>query len=293
MSNKAFSCAAAKVVASAAVVAAALLASCTTEQYDSGDGKLSYLRSDFVEACTDAQSRMSSFTTDEQLSLQVEGTPKVSWMTTPDSTYRALVYYAAPSSSSALSPSSAPSSSSASGPSSALGSSSAIGPSSASGSSSASGPSSSSSSSASFTERSAQNLASAPVKVFIVNNVLCPKIKRLQTSAPPKTDPVSFVALWLSANRKYVNITFDVKTGSSGSDADGQSIGAVLTDMTRNADGTLTAHITFCHDQGNVPQYYSSRQYASLAVAQMQDADSASIVINSYKGKVVKTISLQ
>ena len=254
MSNKAFSCAAAKVVASAAVVAAALLASCTTEQYDSGDGKLSYLRSDFVEACTDAQSRMSSFTTDEQLSLQVEGTPKVSWMTTPDSTYRALVYYAAPSSSSALS---------------------------------------SSSSSASFTERSAQNLASAPVKVFIVNNVLCPKIKRLQTSAPPKTDPVSFVALWLSANRKYVNITFDVKTGSSGSDADGQSIGAVLTDMTRNADGTLTAHITFCHDQGNVPQYYSSRQYASLAVAQMQDADSASIVINSYKGKVVKTISLK
>lgn len=263
MSNKAFSCAAAKVVASAAVVAAALLASCTTEQYDSGDGKLSYLRSDFVEACTDAQSRMSSFTTDEQLSLQVEGTPKVSWMTTPDSTYRALVYYAAPSSSSAPSPSSAL------------------------------GPSSSSSSSASFTERSAQNLASAPVKVFIVNNVLCPKIKRLQTSAPPKTDPVSFVALWLSANRKYVNITFDVKTGSSGSDADGQSIGAVLTDMTRNADGTLTAHITFCHDQGNVPQYYSSRQYASLAVAQMQDADSASIVINSYKGKVVKTISLK
>lgn len=275
MSNKAFSCAAAKVVASSAVVAAALLASCTTEQYDSGDGKLSYLRSDFVEACTDAQSRMSSFTTDEQLSLQVEGTPKVSWMTTPDSTYRALVYYAAPSSSSALS------------------SSSAIGPSSASGSSSASGPSSSSSSSASFTERSAQNLASAPVKVFIVNNVLCPKIKRLQTSAPPKTDPVSFVALWLSANRKYVNITFDVKTGSSGSDADGQSIGAVLTDMTHNADGTLTAHITFCHDQGNVPQYYSSRQYASLAVAQMQDADSASIVINSYKGKVVKTIGLK
>lgn len=275
MSNKAFSCAAAKVVASAAVVAAALLASCTTEQYDSGDGKLSYLRSDFVEACTDAQSRMSSFTTDEQLSLQVEGTPKVSWMTTPDSTYRALVYYAAPSSSSTPSPSSASS------------------PSSALGSSSASGPSSSSSSSASLTERSAQNLASAPVKVFIVNNVLCPKIKRLQTSALPKTDPVSFVALWLSANRKYVNITFDVKTGSSGSDADGQSIGAVLTDMTRNADGTLTAHITFCHDQGNVPQYYSSRQYASLAVAQMQDADSASIVINSYKGKVVKTISLK
>lgn len=129
--------------------------------------------------------------------------------------------------------------------------------------------------------------------MFIVNNVLCPKIKRLQTSAPLKTDPVSFVALWLSANRKYVNITFDVKTGSSGSDADGQSIGAVITDMTHNADGTLTAHITFCHDQGNVPQYYSSRQYASLAVAQMQDADSASIVINSYKGKIVKTISLK
>ena len=63
--------------------------------------------------------------------------------------------------------------------------------------------------------------------------------------------------------------------------------------MTRNADGTLTAHITFCHDQANVPQYYSVRQYASLAVAQMHDADSAAIKIHSYNGKVVKTICLK
>ena len=235
MTIKALSCAAATAVA----IATAALTACTTEQYDAGDGKYSYLRSDFAEVTTDGQARMSSFVTDESQTWHVAGTPRVSWMTKSDTTYRALVYYATPS------------------------------------------------------PQQHRGTAAEPVKVYSARSVLCPDIKSWHIGTSLKTDPVTPVALWLSSNRKYLNMSFDLKTGNSGSETEGQSIGAVLTEMTRNADGTLTAHITFCHDQANVPQYYSVRQYASLAVAQMHDADSAAIKINSYNGKVVKTICLK
>ena len=93
MTIKALSCAAATAVA----IATAALTACTTEQYDAGDGKYSYLRSDFAEVTTDGPARMSSFVTDESHTWHAAGTPRVSWMTKSDTTYRALVYYATPS----------------------------------------------------------------------------------------------------------------------------------------------------------------------------------------------------
>ena len=66
---------------------------CTTEEYESGDGELSYLRADFVMAYADAQKKISTAITDEgeQLTLCKSLTPK--WAEKGDSTYRALLYY--------------------------------------------------------------------------------------------------------------------------------------------------------------------------------------------------------
>lgn len=239
----------------AATAAMALMAACTTDQYDTGDGKYSYLRSDFALVNTDAQSRMGDFTTDERQTWTADGSPKVSWMTTPDSTYRALVYYATPSNSD------------------------------------------SDITNNGMTDGNVTNSGTASsvkaVKVFAVQNVLCPEIKRWHSDMDTKTDPVRLEAMWLSTDHRYVNITFDVKTGSTTSDAEGQSIGATLYEVVTNANGTRTAHITFCHDQGGVPQYYSSRQYASLAVNQMQNADTAVVTVNTYDGTVKKTVALK
>ena len=239
--------------ATAMTLAAALMTGCTSDQYDSGDGKYSYLRSDFAIVCTDAQSRMGSFTTDERQTWTADGSPKVSWMTTPDSTYRALVYYAAPSD--------------------------------ADGDITNGGYINGGSTEATSSLKA--------VKIFAVQNVLCPEIKRWHSDKDMKTDPVKLEAMWLSTDRKYVNITFDVKTGSTTSDAEGQSIGATLREVVANANGTHTAHITLCHDQGGVPQYYSSRQYASLAVSQMQEADTAVVTVNTYDGVVKRTVALK
>ena len=57
-----------------------LLLACENEAYDTGDGALSAMRADFVEAETDADARMTGFVA-------------VAWMDRPDTVYRALLYY--------------------------------------------------------------------------------------------------------------------------------------------------------------------------------------------------------
>ena len=63
------------------------------DPYDTGEGSLSQMRADFVEAHTDANACMTSVETDggERLTL----TPPVAleWAAKPDTTYRALLYY--------------------------------------------------------------------------------------------------------------------------------------------------------------------------------------------------------
>jgi len=70
-----------------------LLASCATDSYETGDGTLSYLRADFVEAYSNGNSQLYSAMTDDGDSLLFSNAIKAKWATTPDSVYRALLYY--------------------------------------------------------------------------------------------------------------------------------------------------------------------------------------------------------
>lgn len=75
----------------------ACLVACTNDPYTSGDSDLSYMRADMAMAYTDATGLMATATTDDGDSLRFSPPMKVSWATTPDSTYRALLYYNRPS----------------------------------------------------------------------------------------------------------------------------------------------------------------------------------------------------
>ncbi|MBR0523584.1 MAG: NigD-like N-terminal domain-containing protein [Prevotella sp.] len=70
-----------------------LFLSCTTEEYESGDGEMSYLRADFVMAYAGADKSIVSAVTDEgeQLTWSKGFAPK--WAEKADTTYRALLYY--------------------------------------------------------------------------------------------------------------------------------------------------------------------------------------------------------
>lgn len=70
-----------------------MLASCTNDPYDTGDGDLSYMRADFVEANTNAASAIVSISTDEGVGLRLTREVKASWAAKPDTAYRALMYY--------------------------------------------------------------------------------------------------------------------------------------------------------------------------------------------------------
>ena len=67
--------------------------SCTTEDYETGDGEYSYVRADFVETKTNYDGAFVSAVTDHGVQLMFNSPLVVSWKATADSTYRALLYY--------------------------------------------------------------------------------------------------------------------------------------------------------------------------------------------------------
>lgn len=75
---------------------ALLLAACTSETYDSGDGKYSMMRADFVETRTNDAGELYCAITDDGDSLVLSPKRTAKWAATPDSLYRALLYYNVP-----------------------------------------------------------------------------------------------------------------------------------------------------------------------------------------------------
>ena len=70
-----------------------LLFACTTDTYETGDGKYSYLRADFAVAHSGTSKSLLEATTDDGARLVFDSPLPCSWATTPDSLYRALIYY--------------------------------------------------------------------------------------------------------------------------------------------------------------------------------------------------------
>lgn len=67
--------------------------SCSNDPYDTGDGPLSGMRADFVEAHTDASSVIVEVSTDDDVSLPLTQGIKTKWAEKANASYRALLYY--------------------------------------------------------------------------------------------------------------------------------------------------------------------------------------------------------
>jgi len=70
-----------------------LLCACSDEAYETGNGSLSLLRADFVEALTDASTAVISINTDDGETINLTRSFTPSWKTKADTVYRALIYY--------------------------------------------------------------------------------------------------------------------------------------------------------------------------------------------------------
>ena len=57
-------------------------------------------------------------------------------------------------------------------------------------------------------------------------------------------------------------------------------------------NGLRTASLRLYHDQGGVPEYYSSKKYISLICTELE-CDSVSISINSYQGETKRVFAIR
>lgn len=70
-----------------------LFPSCSNTAYEEGDSSLSYLRTDFVDAVTDSQSKLASATTDDNVKLTFSQPLQTSWTNKADTLCRVLLNY--------------------------------------------------------------------------------------------------------------------------------------------------------------------------------------------------------
>lgn len=126
-----------------------------------------------------------------------------------------------------------------------------------------------------------------------VGQVPCPKIIPLsELDMEMKTDPVKFESAWMSKTGKYLNLSFYLLTGTTDDEDVSQTLHVVQDIIMTNPDATRTSYLRLYHDQAGVPEYYSTQVYASILTSQI-DADSVRININTYKGEIAKSFSLQ
>ena len=100
-----------------------------------------------------------------------------------------------------------------------------------------------------------------------------------------KTDPIHIESVWMSGNRKYLNLRMRLMTGATDDEEARQRIG-LLNDLeasTKNHTALL-----LCHDQGGQPEYYSATSYASIPLSDIK-ADTLTLSINTYDGMMTRT----
>ena len=70
-----------------------LLFSCTTDNYDKGQGKYSLMQAELVELSINSNKEATSFTLDDGTQYTFVLPTIAKWIETPDTVYRALLYY--------------------------------------------------------------------------------------------------------------------------------------------------------------------------------------------------------
>ncbi|MBQ8046706.1 MAG: hypothetical protein IJ196_02115 [Prevotella sp.] len=211
---------------SALLLLVLLAMACTSETYDTGNGDLSLMRADFVEAHSAVEGKaFDSATTDEDVRLAFSQPLEAGWITTADSTYRALLYY----------------------------------------------------------NKEAERIRPVSISRVMVLRPAAPG----EDEGEAKTDPVGLESAWMSWNGRYINLGLLLKSGRTDDEEAAQRIG-----VRRSSQDETSLSLTFIHDQGGVPEYYTSRVYASIPVTEDMKGKAVSIQINTWQGIVERTFQV-
>lgn len=106
-----------------------------------------------------------------------------------------------------------------------------------------------------------------------------------------KTDPLKLESVWLSGNKRYLNLSVILMMGAVSDEAASHALGIVGDTIMVGDNGLRTYHLRLAHSQGDVPQYYSQRVYFSVPVYGLP-VDSLRLSVNTYDGVVTKGFRL-
>lgn len=98
-----------------------------------------------------------------------------------------------------------------------------------------------------------------------------------------QTDPLTLTAVWMSANKRYLNMQLGIKVGSSETEAS-QSLILRCDSVSSYDKGAMW--LTLCHDQGGMPEYYTKEVMMSIPL--YVTPDTIQLELNTYSGAVVK-----
>ena len=130
-------------------------------------------------------------------------------------------------------------------------------------------------------------------EIVSIAPVPCPIVKPMsEFEKELRTDPVFFNSIWVSKSGKYLNLYLQLKTGVTDDTSAVQKLAVVTDTLLQNLDGSYTHHLILHHDQGGVPEYYSTAAYLSIPLNTIE-ADSVRFSINTYSGSVVKTLLIR
>ena len=104
-------------------------------------------------------------------------------------------------------------------------------------------------------------------------------------------DPVDIESAWLAKNGKYINIGLMFKSGHIDDEEGIHAIGVVQDTVLINNDQTRTAYYRFLHDQGDTPEFYTTRHYVSILLPE-ERPDSVRLSVNTYHGVVERLFPL-
>ena len=130
-------------------------------------------------------------------------------------------------------------------------------------------------------------------EVISLGRVPCLYVKSLVSFEKTyKDDPVKFESIWNSKSGKYLNLHLQLKTGYTEDSTAVQKLDIVTDSLISYPNGRRTLSLMLYHDQGNVPEYYSTLAYVSIPTTDLA-VDSIRLYINTYSGPVIKTLPIQ
>lgn len=203
-----------------------LIASCEIDAYEKGEGDLSLLTAEMVEAQVDADKIVNQVETDQNERLILQPPITAKWIETADTVYRGLLYY--------------------------------------------------------------KKVDGVNIKAVSFGKVGV-LIPRDSIKGGQKTDPLYVESIWLSKNRKYLNLRLRLLTGST-DDEEAQHALGLLRDIP--ATTANHAHMLLYHDQGGRPEYYSVTAFASIPLDKI-GTDTLTLAANTYNGLLTRTFVLR